>query len=107
MRAIEQLTSAKDIESARAQMISWYRCHDRTTLLRLVRSVTFAPGAREGVAALKQEGIQVALVSITWQFAVDWLASELCADFAVGTEWREDDTIRHFWPEDKAPWLTQ
>jgi HAD superfamily phosphoserine phosphatase-like hydrolase len=107
MRAIERLTSAKDIAAARAEMVSWYQCLDRATLLRFVESVTFAPGAREGVAALKRAGIHIALVSITWRFAVDWVASELGADFAIGSDWHEDGTIVHFWPDDKATWLTQ
>lgn len=107
MRAIEGLISMKEIEAARAEMLSWYQCYDRATLLRLVQCATFAPGAREGVAALKRAGVRVALVSITWQFAVDWLASELAVDFAVGTGWREDGTIVHFWPADKATWLAE
>ena len=107
MRGIERLTSARDIAAARAEMISWYQSYDRAMLLRFVRSVNFAPGAREGVAALKSAGVQVALVSITWQFAVEWVASELRVNFAVGTHWHEDNTIAHFWPEDKAPWLAQ
>ena len=46
-----------------------------------------------------------ALVSITWEFAVGWLASELGADYAVGTGWQDNGTIFHFWPEDKACYL--
>jgi phosphoserine phosphatase len=107
MRAIERLTSAEDIAVARAEMISWYRRHDMSTLLQLVQSVTVAPGARDGVASLKRSGVRVALVSITWQFALDWLASELGVDLAVGTRWCEDGTIAHFWPDDKATWLAQ
>jgi HAD superfamily phosphoserine phosphatase-like hydrolase len=107
MRTFERLTSAHDIASARAAMVAWYRCHDRTALLRHVHTVTLAPGAREGVAVLKEAGVQVALVSITWQFAVECVAARLGADFAVGTRWCDDDTIAHFWPEDKATWLAQ
>ena len=107
MRAMERLTSIQDITAARAEMISWYQSYDRAQLLRFVRSVTFAPGAREGVAALKRAGVLVALVSITWRFAVEWVALELHANFAVGTQWDEDNTIAHFWPEDKAIWLAQ
>ena len=107
MHAFEQLTSVAEIAVARAKMISWYRSHDRATLLRYLRTVTWAPGARQGVAHLKRVGVQVALVSITWQFAVEWLATELGADFAVGTRWRDDDEIEHFWPEDKAGWLAE
>jgi phosphoserine phosphatase len=105
MYAIERLTSTEDIAVARAEMVSWYRHHDMSTLLRLVQTVTFAPGAREGIAALRRSGVRVALVSITWQFALDWLATDLGVDFAVGTRWCEDGTIAHFWPDDKAMWL--
>jgi HAD superfamily phosphoserine phosphatase-like hydrolase len=106
MQTIEQqLTSTADIAAARAKMVSWYRDHDRATLLQHVQTATLAPGAREGVADLKRAGVQVALVSITWQFAVEWLAVELGADWAVGTQWCADDEIVHFWPADKATWL--
>jgi HAD superfamily phosphoserine phosphatase-like hydrolase len=107
MQAIERgLTSTVDIAAARARMVCWYRSHDRATLLRHVQTAAvLAAGAREGVANLKRAGIQVALVSITWQFAVEWLASELGADWAVGTQWCANDEIVHFWPADKATWL--
>jgi HAD superfamily phosphoserine phosphatase-like hydrolase len=106
MHAIERLTDRSDITAARYEMLSWYRPHERATLLRHVRSAVLAPGAREGIAALRQSGVRVALVSITWEFAVQWLASELDADFVVGTRWHGADTIEHFWPEDKATWLS-
>ena len=108
MQVFEELTSIADITAARIEMISWYRSHDRATLLRYLQTATLAAGAREGVARLKRFGVQVALVSITWQFAVEWLATELGADFAVGTRWREaDDQVEHFWSEDKPAWLAK
>jgi phosphoserine phosphatase len=106
MHAIERLRARGDITAARYEMLSWYRPHDRATLLRHVRTATLAPGARAGIAALKQSGVRVAFVSITWEFAVQWLASELDADFVVGTRWHGNDTIEHFWPEDKPTWLS-
>jgi HAD superfamily phosphoserine phosphatase-like hydrolase len=105
MRAFEQLTSVADIVRARATMISWYRSYDRASLIEYLRSATLAKGAREGVARLKRHGVQVALLSITWQFAVEWLRNELGADFAAGTRWRDDEEVDHFWPENKAEWL--
>lgn len=105
MRAFELLTTRDDIAAARATMVSWYRDHDRATLLRHAQTAALAPGAREGVASLKRAGVQVALVSITWHFVVQWLAAELGADWAVGTRWRDNDEIVHFWPTDKATWL--
>ena len=62
-------------------------------------------GAREGIALLRKVGICVILVSISWQFAVERIAEELGADGAIGTRWRIDGAIEHFWPEDKARWL--
>jgi HAD superfamily phosphoserine phosphatase-like hydrolase len=105
MEAFEQLTSTVEIAAARATMVSWFRCHDRATLLQHVQTATLAAGTREGMANLKRAGVQVALVSITWQFAVEWLAAELGADWAVGTQWCANDEIVHFWPADKATWL--
>ena len=105
MQAFEQLTSTVEIAAARTKMVSWYRSHDRATLLQHVQTAALAAGAHEGVANLKRAGVQVALVSITWQFAVEWLAIELGADWAVGTQWCADDEIVHFWPADKATWL--
>src|SRR6185369_530772 len=107
MQAFEQLTSKAAIAAARTKMISWYRSHDRTTLLQHAQTATLAPGAREGMAILRRAGIQVAFVSITWQFAVEWLAIELGADWAVGTQWSADDEVVHFWPADKVTWLAR
>lgn len=53
----------------------------------------------------KHSGVKIALVSITWEFAVGWLASELGADYAGGTVWKDDGTVSHFWLEDKANYL--
>ena len=105
MQQFEGLTSKADITVAREKMISWYRSYDRATLLRHLQKATLAPGARQGVLDLKRAGVQVALVSITWQFAVEWLATELGADVAVGTRWRDDGAIDHFWPQSKADYL--
>jgi HAD superfamily phosphoserine phosphatase-like hydrolase len=105
MREFEQLTSTVEIAEARATMVSWFRDHDRATLLQHVQTAALAAGVHDGMADLKRAGVQVALVSITWQFAVEWLAIKLGADWAVGTQWRADDEIVHFWPADKATWL--
>lgn len=107
MHAMERLTVRSEITAARYEMLSWYRSHDRLGLVRHARSATLAPGARAGIAALKESGIEVALVSITWQFALDWLAEELGVERVVGTRWVGDDSIEHFWPEDKPAWLAR
>ncbi len=86
-------------------MLEWYAPLDRVALIGYLSELSLAPGVKEGFAHLKAAGVKIALVSITWEFAVNWLASELGADYAIGTGWREDGNIDHFWPEDKASYL--
>jgi len=105
MEAFELLRSQEEIAFGRQAMLEWYAPFERATLVGYLRDLQLAPGVLEGFARLKSQGIKVALVSITWQFAVDWLAAELGADYAIGTGWNDRDEIAHFWPEDKASWL--
>lgn len=104
MDAFERLTALEDIAGARAEMLAWHRGYDEAFLLDCVAEATFAPGAREGIALLKELGSQIALVSITWEFAVSWIAKKLGADYFVGTA-TKGSQIDHFWPEDKPVWL--
>ena len=105
MDAFEHLRSREEITAGRQAMLEWYSPFTRATLIGYLQDVRLAPGVRNGFARLKAEGIKIALVSITWQFAVDWLAADLGADYAIGTGWDDSTGISHFWPEDKAAWL--
>ncbi|WP_437409067.1 haloacid dehalogenase-like hydrolase [Sinorhizobium meliloti] len=92
--------------AGREFMLQWYAPFESTSLIKHLEELRLAPGVKEGFARLKGAGIKVALVSITWEFAVGWLAPQLGADHAVGTGWQNDGTISHFWPEDKASYLS-
>lgn len=105
MDAFELFRSREEITLGRQTMLEWYSPFSRETLIEYLQDLHLAPGVRRGFSRLKGEGIKIALVSITWQFAVDWLAADLGADYAVGTGWSDDGEIAHFWPEDKATWL--
>jgi HAD superfamily phosphoserine phosphatase-like hydrolase len=105
MRAFERLTARDDIAAARRSMLDWYKPFGKDQLLGHLRTVELAPGAKAGLGRLRELGIKTALVSITWSFAVAWLAAELGADYTVGTDWRDDDEVGDFWPDDKASWL--
>jgi phosphoserine phosphatase len=107
MRAFERLTSRDEIAAARREMATWYRPYTRQALLDCLQTARLAPGARKGFAQLREAGVKTALVSITWSFAVEWLAKELGADFAVGTDWLDTGEVADFWPDDKAIWLEQ
>ena len=61
----------------------------------------------EGFALLRQHGFKIAIVSLTWEFAAEWFADRLGSDYSVGTKLSSDGMITHFWPQDKALWLTE
>ncbi|WP_068956186.1 HAD family hydrolase [Pararhizobium polonicum] len=105
MEAFERLRSREEMTTGRETMLEWYLPFSKARLIEHLADLRLAPGVTQGFARLKAAGVKIALVSITWQFAVEWLAAELGADYAVGTGWREDNTLSHFWPEDKAIYL--
>ncbi|MBW6425887.1 haloacid dehalogenase-like hydrolase [Rhizobium sp. XQZ8] len=81
MNAFELFRSREEITVGRQTMLEWYSPFSRETLIGYLQDLRLAPGVRRGFARLKEEGIKIALVSITWQFAVDWLAADLGADY--------------------------
>lgn len=105
MDAFELVRNREEATIGRQTMLEWYAPYGQAALLGHLKELRLAPGVREAFARLKSQNIKIALVSITWQFAVEWLAADLGADYAVGTGWSGDDEIEHFWPEDKAIWL--
>ena len=106
MREFERYTTRAEIAAARAEMATWYGDTPHADLCAPLAAVALAPGAREGFRLLRERGIATAIVSSTWEFAVAWFARELGADHYVGTGLAADGRIAHFWPEDKARWLT-
>jgi phosphoserine phosphatase len=105
MKTFELLTSQAQIFQARRTMLGWFMPYGRTGLLECLKSARLAPGARAGIARLRARGMRTALVSISWRFAVDWLAADLGADYAIGTDWLEAGEVVDFWPDDKVTWL--
>lgn len=105
MEAFELLRLREDMTKGRETMLEWYLPFSKARLIEHLADLHLAPGVKQGFTRLKAAGVKIALVSITWQFAVEWLAAELGADYAVGTGWRDDNTLSHFWPEDKAIYL--
>jgi HAD superfamily phosphoserine phosphatase-like hydrolase len=104
MKELERLSDRADVHAAREEMVEWYRSVPASFLYEALESLELAPGATEGFRLLKEHRIKTAIVSITWEFAVEWFARRLGAEFYVGTRYL-DDHIAHFWPEDKPHWL--
>jgi phosphoserine phosphatase len=104
MREFEQLRDLAQLRTARQEMLGWYG--DAPQALYDKLSLELAPGAAAAFELLAQRGVQTAIVSITWSFAVERLARRLGADAWVGTDAHRGE-IQHFWPHDKPVWLAR
>ena len=107
VREFEQLdfTRTEAIAAAREEFTEWFRAFPIDELREHVVSMRAAPGVDEGFALLHEHGFQIALVSLTWEFAVEWCVERFEADYGVGTGLTRDGVIAHFWPEDKGTWV--
>jgi HAD superfamily phosphoserine phosphatase-like hydrolase len=105
MRHFETLSTEHDIMMARIEMARWYRDTTIVDLINDLQKAEWAPGAHEAVLALQSEGIEVAVVSITWSFAVHWFAEQLKVSRHLGTELFPNGDIGHVWARDKAQFV--
>jgi HAD superfamily phosphoserine phosphatase-like hydrolase len=105
MRRFEALSSEREIAAAREEMARWYEGRTPAELCAALEAATWAPGAREGVALLQASGVEVAIASITWSFAVEWVAERLGVARTLGTRLEPGGAVGHVWPRDKAAWL--
>ena len=48
-----------------------------------------------------------AIVSISWDFIVEWFAKRFGTAYWAAVGFNPDGTVTPFWPEDKGPWLEQ
>ena len=109
MREFEQLRSNQfeEIRAAREEMAHWYSAHSFGDLCRHLTSIRVAPGTEDAFASLHERDFKIAIVSLTWEFAAEWFANKLGADYFVGQGLSAEGSITHFWPQDKANWLTE
>jgi HAD superfamily phosphoserine phosphatase-like hydrolase len=101
MRHFETLTRPEEIESAREEMVGWYRGVERSELVAVLRDATLAPNAGEAIALLRRHGFVVSIASITWEFAVAWFAGQFGISHYSGTGLLPDGRVVHEWPRDK------
>ena len=108
MREFEQLRSnqIEEVMAAREEMAQWYSSFTFGALCQHLTVVNIAPGMDEGFALLRDHGFKIAIVSLTWEFAAQWFADMLGADYVVGQGISTEGLVTHFWPQDKAKWLT-
>ena len=109
MRELERIDSnqVEEVTAAREEMAQWYSTLTFDELREHLTSIRVAPGVDEGFTLLRDHGFKISIVSITWEFAVEWFANRFGADYSVGSGLSSDGLISHFWPKDKALWLTR
>ena len=109
MRELEHVesTNIEDATAAIEEMATWYSGFTFGELSDHLTTIRVAPGVDEGLALLRDRGFKIAIVALTWEFAVEWFANRFRADYWVGTGISPDGRITHFWPKDKALWLAR
>ena len=107
MREFEQLRSnqIEQIKAARAEMAEWYSSFTFSDLCQHLTTLPIAPGVDEGFALLRDHGFRIAIISLTWEFAVEWFANRFGADYFVGQGLSTEGLITHFWSHEKGLWL--
>lgn len=91
--------------NTRQEMASWYEALSDEDIDGALGSLQLAPETQSGLDILRDAGARLAIVSITWGFAVERFARLLNVDHWIGTELRPDGTITHMWPTSKGTWL--
>lgn len=90
----------------REEVAEWFRGHPIDELREPLSEIDLASGTREAFDRLREAGVETAIVSLTWEFAVAYFAAELGADHHVGTTFHPQEGITsHFWAADKPVWL--
>ena len=105
MQRFEGLSSEAEIGAARNEMACWYEGRTPAQLCATLDAARWAPGAREGVALLQTNGVEVVIASITWSFAVEWVAERLGVARVLATRLEGGGRVAHVWPRDKPRWL--
>jgi phosphoserine phosphatase len=105
MRRFETLSTRRDIAKSRVEMAGWYSGVINRELCAPLADATWRSGAREAIGLLQKSGIEVAIASITWRFAIEYLAGPLGVSNVLGTELGPSGAIQHVWPSDKGRWL--
>jgi HAD superfamily phosphoserine phosphatase-like hydrolase len=105
MRRFETLSSEHEIAKSRVEMATWYNGKTFNELCTALEGANWRDGVPEAMQLLRASGIEVAIASITWRFAVEWIAQKLGVWRILGTELGQDGSIRHVWPRDKGEYL--
>lgn len=91
-------------EEMRRRVEPW-RKFSTADLCRPLEHAQLAPGVEEAFQLLHARRVTTAIVSISWDFLVEWFAKRFEAAHWAAAGFGLDGTVTPFWPEDKGPWL--
>lgn len=91
-------------EEMRSRVAPWLSI-SRTERCGPLASARLAPGVDEAFRLLPERGVTTAIVSLSWDFIVEWFAQRFGAAHWAAVRLGLDGTVTPFWPEDKGPWL--
>lgn len=91
-------------EEMRKRVAPWLEFSTRELCGQLVHA-RLAPGVDEAFRLLHERHVTTAIVSISWDFIVQWFAERFGTVHWAAVGLGPDGTVTPFWPEDKGPWL--
>jgi HAD superfamily phosphoserine phosphatase-like hydrolase len=103
----EQARTEQEITAARLGMWQYLQHLSTQDMDAALASIPLAPGAIEGITALRTAGIATIIVSLAHAPNVAYFASRLGVDAHFGTELDGSDGFRHVFPATKPTLLTE
>ncbi len=106
MQEMEQGHQLTDIESDVTEIASWYLPLGLKRIEEELPRLTIAPGAIEGCKLLREAGIEIVIITVTWEFAAIYFAERFGASDCAATplDWTTGE-FDDFRAEKKGPWL--
>ena len=106
MCELERVTGREGVIAERKEMARWYIDAGQAEVEAALEGLQWAPGAFEGMKMLQDAGMEIALASVTWSFAVRHVAQRLeTSEFLASGLDFGSGAIDHVWGRDKAEFL--
>jgi HAD superfamily phosphoserine phosphatase-like hydrolase len=105
MAAWEQARTEQEITAARLGMWEHLKHHSSQDITAALAGIPLAPGAADGIAALRAAGVRTVIVSLTLAECAAYFARRLGADAHIGTEPDGNGGFRHVFPATKPALL--
>ena len=106
MQEMERGHELADAQSDPAEIASWYLPHGQARIEAELVRLRLAPGAVEGCKLLRDAGVEIVVITVTWEFAASYFARKFGASDwgATPLDWASGE-LDDFSAEKKGPWL--